>query len=197
MKIKKSLWAALAAMAMVSGAPLANAGPEPFIGEVQWFAGNFAPRGWAFCDGQLLDIAGNDALFSILGTTYGGDGRNTFALPDVRGRTLIHAGNGPGLTQRRLGDQSGTESETLDTNEIPAHTHRLRASAGPATQIEPADKVLASPARTRLYDEGDANTDMDESAVTTTGGGAAHNNMQPYTVLNCIIALQGIYPPRS
>lgn len=197
LKIKKLVLTTLAAGTLLTGANTVNAGSEPFIGEVQWFAGNFAPRGWALCDGQLLSVASNSALFSILGTTYGGDGRTTFALPDVRGRVIIHQGQGPGLSNRYLGSKAGSESETLTANQMPAHSHTLQASGGAATAITPTGNVLASPGRTRLYDSGTANVNMDAAAITATGGSQAHNNMQPYTTLNCIIALQGIYPSRN
>ena len=197
MKFKKVLQSTLIAGVLFSGVPTVNAGIEPFLGEVQWFAGTFAPRGWAFCDGQLLQISQFSALFSILGTTYGGDGRTTFGLPEVRGRTIIHQGQGPGLSSRRLGDKAGTESETLTANEMPNHTHTLRASGGSATAVAPAGNVLASPGRTRLYDSSGANTNMNVEAITSTGGSQPHNNMQPYNTLSCIIALQGIFPSRN
>ena len=197
MKLNKILTAALISTSLFSISSTSQAGSEPFIGEIGWFAGNFAPRGWALCDGQLLPISQNTALFSILGTTYGGDGRTTFALPAVRGRTIIHAGNGPGLTPRNLGAKGGSETETLTSAQMPSHTHTLRASAGSASANAPADNVMASPGRTRLYDSGEANVNMDASAITATGGSQPHNNMQPYNTLNCIIAIQGIYPSRS
>ncbi len=197
MKLTKLLQRTLLTGALISGAPAIHAGSDPFIGEVQWFAGNFAPRGWALCSGQLLAISQNQALFSILGTTYGGDGRTTFGLPDVRGRVLIHQGTGPGLSQRQLGQKSGTENETLTENQMPDHTHTLRASGGSATTAVPTDNVLASTGRSRLYDSGAANVDMDASAITSTGSGQSHNNMQPYNTLNCIIALQGLFPSRN
>ena len=197
MKFKKVLQSTLIAGVLFSGTSTVNAGIDPFIGEVQWFAGNFAPRGWAFCDGQLLSISQNTALFSILGTTYGGDGRTTFGLPDVRGRVIIHQGTGPGLTNRRLGQKAGAESETLSVNQMPSHAHTLRASGGSATAVAPAGNVLASPGRTRLYDSGTANTNMNTAAITSTGGTQSHNNMQPYNTLSCIIALQGLFPSRN
>ena len=197
MKLKKIMTAALISTSLFAITPNTQAGMQPFVGEIDWFAGNFPPRGWAFCDGQLLSISSNTALFSILGTTYGGDGRTTFALPDVRGRTLIHMGTGPGLSPRLLGQRSGTENETLTLAEMPAHTHTLKASDGSATAKVPAGNVMASPGRTRLYDSSDANVNMDESAITTTGGSAPMNNMQPYNTLSCIIALTGIYPSRN
>lgn len=196
MKMKKIFQGALLSCALVTGVPAAHAGSEPMIGEVQWFAGNFAPRGWALCDGQLLSIAQNTALFSILGTTYGGDGRTTFGLPDVRGRVIIHAGHGPGLSDYRLGQKGGSETETLTANQMPSHTHTLRGSSGSATSADPTGNVLASTGRTRVYADS-ANVNMDASAIANNGGSQPHNNIQPYTVLNCIIALQGIYPSRN
>jgi len=195
MKLKKMLQSVLMAYACVNTLP-AMAGTDPFIGEVQWFAGNFAPRGWALCDGQLLPISQYSALFSILGTTYGGDGRTTFALPDVRGRVLIHEGSGPGLTPRNLGAKSGAENVALTTAQMPSHTHTLNASSGPATELSPVNNILASPGRTRLYDSGAANTSMGHS-IDNTGGGQSHTNVQPFNTLNCIIALQGIFPSRN
>ena len=197
MKFKKILQGVLIAGALFNGVSTVNAGDQPFIGEVQWFAGNFAPRGWALCDGQLLSISSNQALFSILGTIYGGDGRTTFGLPDVRGRVMIHEGTGPGLSPRSLGSRSGTETETLTANQMPNHTHTLNASGGSATAVVPNGNVLASPGRTRLYDSGAANVNMSASSITSTGGNQSHNNMQPYNTLNCIIALQGIFPSRN
>jgi microcystin-dependent protein len=195
--MKKILPLILAALSATATVPQAQAGDQPFIGEVQWFAGNFAPRGWALCDGQLLPISSNTALFSILGTTYGGDGRTTFALPDVRGRVLIGTGQGPGLTNRPLGQKSGQENVTLTAQQIPAHSHPLTASSGAANATTPAGTVLASPGRTRIYDSGGPNVSMSTASIDPTGGGQAHPNMQPSLVLNCIIALQGIFPSRN
>lgn len=196
MKIKKILQASLISCALFTSVPTVHAGADPFIGEIDWFAGNFAPRGWAFCHGQILSIVSNTALFSLLGTTYGGDGRTTFALPDVRGRVLIHAGTGPGLTPRRLGEKAGVENVSLNANEMPSHTHTLRASSGAATDATPAGNVLASTGRTRLYADS-ANVNMDASAIAASGGSGPHTNIQPFTTLNCIIALQGTFPSRN
>ena len=167
----------------------------PFIGEVRWFAGNFAPRGWALCDGQLLPISQNEALFSILGTTYGGDGETTFGLPDLRGRGMVHVGSGPGLTPRPQGQKGGSESDSLNQNQMAAHSHTLRANVTPGDSVLPHDRAIARVGRLRVYDE-TADADMGASSITTEGGDA-HNTMQPHIALNCIIALEGLYPSRN
>lgn len=197
--MKKILHSLILATTIMGTAPGVQSSSEPFIGEIDWFAGNFAPRGWAFCNGQLLDIASNSALFSILGTTYGGDGRTNFALPDVRGRVLVHSGSstGPGLSPRPLGQISGSETETLTIAQMPNHTHSLRASGGTANQSSPGGGVLAATGRTRVYDNTGTNTTMGAGSIANNGGGGAHNNMQPYNTLNCIIALVGIFPSRN
>lgn len=171
---------------------------DPFIGEIILFAGNFAPRGWAFCDGQLLPITQYNALFSILGTTYGGDGRTTFALPDLRGRTPIHAGKGPGLSERRLGSKGGQETVTLTANQIPAHNHSINVDANIGNTNVPINNILANTgAFDNEYSVGTPNAQLSTHAVGNTGGGQAHNNMQPFTTINYIIALQGVFPSRS
>jgi len=165
---------------------------EPFIAEVRIFAGNFAPRGWAFCDGQLLPVAQNTALFSLIGTTYGGDGRTTTALPNLQDRAAMHPGRGPGLTPQRLGQQGGAETVTLSEAQIPAHTHVPKGSAMPASSGSPtSSRVLAS---SKIY--GSA-VDLVAMGGSNTGGGKAHHNKQPYLGLNFIIALTGLYPSRS
>lgn len=169
---------------------------EPFIGQILMFGGNFAPRGWAFCDGQLLLIAQNSALFSILGTTYGGDGRSTFGLPDLRGRVAVHAGDGPGLTPYRLGAKAGTESVTLTTNQLPSHTHSMVARTNPANDTNPAGKSLGRPAEDTYVSTG-ATAPMDAASIGSSGGGQSHTNIQPYQVVNYIIALQGVFPSRN
>lgn len=169
---------------------------EPFVGEVRWVGFTFAPRNWAFCDGQLLSVAGNDALFSLLGTNYGGDGRTTFALPDLRGRAMMHEGTGPGLSSRTLGRRDGGETETLAVTHLPGHTHTAKASNSFGNSVVPNDRVVASRRRTKLYDSS-ADVDMHATAVAPTGGSQAHTNMQPFNTLNCIIALQGVYPSRN
>lgn len=169
---------------------------EPFVGEIRMFAGNFAPRGWAFCDGQLLAVSQNDALFSLLGTIYGGDGRTTFGLPDLRGRIPIHAGSGPGLSPRRLGAKAGSEKETLTVNQLPSHRHNWRAFSGPATGQTPVDSSVASPAA-NFYDNQASNLqNMNSGMVQNTGGSRSHTNLQPFLCIHFIIALVGIYPSR-
>jgi len=164
------------------------------------FGGNFAPRGWAFCDGQLLPISQYDALFSILGTTYGGDGRTTFALPDLRGRVNVGPGNGPGLTPYHIGNKGGSPTTTLLTNNLPPHSHQLTTSDGPATQPTGTGGFFPSNSGrggASLYASA-AGTPQSMGATTVdTGAGAPINNMQPYTCISFIIALQGVYPSRS
>jgi microcystin-dependent protein len=178
---------------------------EPFIGEVRMFAGNFAPRGWAFCNGQLLSIAQNTALFSILGTTYGGDGQTTFALPNLQGRFPMHWGNGQGLSQRTLGELSGTESVTILTNQMPAHSHGIAANTSDGNTEGPAGAVWAravdgSGNPVSAYASGlnpPANTTMAPQAVSPTGGSQPLPVMNPFTCLSFIVALEGIFPSRS
>lgn len=170
---------------------------EPFVGEIRMFAGNFAPRGWAYCDGQLLAVSSNDALFSLLGTIYGGDGRTTFGIPDLRGRIPIHAGDGPGLSPRRLGAKSGTENETLTVNQMTPHTHAMQASTSLANAPGPAGRVPAVSTSFEAYIDDTLDASLGSNAVTAVGGSRSHANMQPYLCLNFIIALVGIYPSRN
>ncbi|MCG7629147.1 tail fiber protein [Epibacterium sp. MM17-32] len=169
---------------------------EPFVGEIRMFAGNFAPRGWAFCDGQLLAVSQNDALFSLYGTIYGGDGRTTFGLPDMRGRLPVHAGTGPGLSPRRLGAKGGAEKVTLTVNQLPSHTHPLQASTALAEAVSPQDNVLATGAGIAHYTTSDPFVQMSSQMVTHTGGSRSHTNLMPYLCVNFIVALFGIYPSR-
>ncbi len=172
---------------------------EPFVAEIRIFAGNFAPRGWAFCDGQLLPIAQNTALFSLIGTTYGGDGRTTTALPNMEGRAPLHPGRGPGLTARRLGEKTGVETVTLTEAQIPSHNHTFRASGSRGTTNVPSTMAsFAQSFPTQTYETSQSNlVDLASTTLSTTGGSQAHANAQPYLVLNFIIALVGLYPSRS
>ncbi|MHA7777382.1 phage tail protein [Roseibium sp. M-1] len=173
---------------------------EPFIAEIRIFAGNFAPRSWAFCDGQLLPISQNTALFSLIGTTYGGDGRTTTALPDLQGRAPMHPGRGPGLTSRRLGEKVGVETVTLTEAQIPSHTHTARADTSSGNTTTPSNTAsIAATGFDNLYQTDTTQNlrDMASQTLSTTGGGQAHDNVQPYLALNFIIALQGLYPSRS
>jgi microcystin-dependent protein len=164
---------------------------EPFLAEVRIVSFNFAPRGWAFCDGQLLPINQNQALFSLLGTIYGGDGRTTFALPDLRGRVPIHSGN-----SHSPGQRGGQQDHTLALDELPQHTHQVNASAQDANTSDPAGNVLAV-VPGRIYHDPSNLNPLSASSVGDTGGGQAHENMQPYLALNFIIALQGLFPSRN
>ena len=171
---------------------------EAMIGEVKMFAGNFAPRGWALCNGQLLPISQNSALFSILGTTYGGDGRTTFGLPDLRGRTPIHTGTGPGLMNRRLGQKGGSENVTITVKNLPSHSHAIKAVAEVGDEGLPNGNLPASnSSANRSYSTLSSNATMNKKMVENTGGNYPVNNMQPYLTVNYIIALQGIYPSRN
>jgi len=172
---------------------------DPFIGTITLFGFNFAPRGWAKCEGQLLSIAQNQALFSLLGTTYGGDGRTTFALPDLRGRTPLGSGQGPGLEQYEQGTTGGAETVTLQQNQMPAHSHSLNANSAAGNTASPTNAIFASTgAVDREYHAGGvANTAMSGQIIGPSGGSQAHENRQPYLVLNYCIALEGIYPSRN
>jgi microcystin-dependent protein len=163
---------------------------EPFLSEIKIVTWNFPPRGWAFCNGQLLPINQNQALFSVLGTTYGGDGRQTFALPNLQGRTAIH--NGQGFT---LGQLGGEQTHTLTVGEMPAHTHAAHATSSASNSFEPTNNYLG--AAKDMYGPAVHLTAIGPSTVSTIGGGQAHNNMQPYLVLNFVIALQGIFPSQN
>jgi microcystin-dependent protein len=173
----------------------------PFIGEIRMFAGNFAPRGNAFCNGQILSIAQNTALFSILGTTYGGNGTTTFGLPNLQSRAPLHMGQGPGLTSRLEGEQGGEETVTLLTTQIPAHTHQASGLAAAGGQTSPAGATWATTGTARnpvpLYAPAPSNTTMNPAALALTGGGQPHENMPPFLTINFIIGTQGIFPPRN
>ncbi len=170
---------------------------EPFVGEIRMFAGNFAPRGWAYCDGQLLAVSQNDALFSLLGTIYGGDGRTTFGLPDMRGRIPLHQGTGPGLSARRLGAKGGAEKVTLTTNQLASHTHDWTANKAAATGTAPQGKVLAEMVATELWVPENQDASLASSTIADTGGSRSHSNLMPTLCIHFIIALFGIYPSRQ
>lgn len=170
---------------------------EPFVGEIRMFAGNFAPRGWAYCDGQLLAVSQNDALFSLLGTIYGGDGRTTFGLPDMRGRIPIHAGTGPGLSQRRLGSKGGAEKVTLTVNQLPSHTHTMKASTELAGDSNPQNNVPGQSPSIDLYIEDASTQNLASTALLGVGGSRSHTDLMPFLCVHFIIALFGIYPSRN
>ncbi|PCI08940.1 MAG: phage tail protein [Flavobacteriaceae bacterium] len=162
------------------------------------FAGNFAPRGWAMCNGQLLQISQNSALFSILGTTYGGDGRTTFALPDLRGRVAVHAGSGTGLIRKQLGQSAGEETVNITIKNLPSHSHTVKAVAEVGDEGLPNGNLLASnSSANKSYSTLSANATMNKEMVENTGGNLPVNNMQPYLTVNYIICIEGIYPSRN
>jgi microcystin-dependent protein len=179
---------------------------NPFLAEIRIFPFNFAPRGWAFCDGQILPLSQNTALFSLLGTNYGGDGKSNFALPNLQGSAPINAGQGPGLTERFIGEQGGLATVTLLHSEIPAHSHGLVADTSDGTTSIPTANLIAN----GNWNDGTGNTGGLQTYTTTAqnvqtlagdllpaGGSQPHNNLMPYLTLNFCIALQGVYPPRS
>lgn len=167
----------------------------PYIGEIRMFAGNFAPAGWAFCDGQLQPISENDALFNLIGTTYGGDGQETFGLPDLRGRSPVHRGQGPGLSQNYvLGEQFGVETVTLTTNQIPAHNHSFLASTALGGTANPEGQVLAQPSDIRMYLRDSPGAALPASTLAPVGGSQPHENRSPVLVISYIISLFGVFP---
>lgn len=169
---------------------------QPFIGEIRMFGGNFAPRGWAFCNGQLQSIAENTTLFSLLGTTYGGDGQTTFGLPDLRGRVPIHFGQGAGLSARNMGEAGGAETVTLTVATMPAHTHLPAASTAAGTQTSPNGGVWSAAGQLR-YSSGSPAAALNPGAASLAGGGQPHENMVPFTAVSFIIAVEGIFPSRN
>ena len=170
---------------------------DPFVAEIRIFPFNFAPKGWAWCDGQLMPLSQNTALFSLLGTTYGGDGKSNFALPDLQGRAPMHPGQGPGLSLHDLGETGGSETVTLLESEIPAHSHVLRAT------LDDADVAIPTPARVlakssaNMYLAANPTVSMAPEGLAPAGGDQPHNNMQPYLTFYFCIALQGVFPPRT
>lgn len=172
---------------------------DPFVAEIRIFPFNFAPTGWAFCDGQILPLSQNTALFSLLGTTYGGDGKSNFALPNMQGNAPMHPGQGPGLSLHDLGETGGSDTVSLLESEIPAHSHVMRASPdqGDNVLVDPSVSLASSTGGTLYVSGNPALVQMNGNALSPAGGDQPHNNMQPYLTLNFCIALQGVYPPRT
>ncbi len=172
---------------------------QPFIGSIVLFGGNFAPRNWAFCDGSLQSIQQNSALFAILGTTYGGDGRTTFALPDLRGRAPIHAAQGPGLPPYTLGEMGGSPTQTLNIQQMPPHTHAVKVPTtdGGGNSASPNDKINAEQGGNFYADLVNADGSYGGVTASVTGGGQPVSIMQPYLAINYIIALYGTFPSRN
>ena len=172
---------------------------EPFLAEIRMVGFNFAPRGWAFCDGQILPINQNQSLYSLLGTIYGGDGRTSFALPDLRGRVPIHEGQGSGGSNHPIGSRGGEETHILSTSEMPTHSHQMVATTAGANQPSPANNFLAAapPTIGNAYTDSSTNAALKTSSVTASGGGQGRDNMQPYIAVNFCIALQGLFPSRN
>lgn len=205
--MKKQIIFLFIVMASFANTNQMQAQSNPFIGEIVMFAGNFAPRGWAFCEGQLLPISQNTALFSILGTTYGGDGRTTFGLPDLSGRLAIHAGTGPGLSTRNLGAKFGSENETLTINQLPSHNHLATSTTEIAVNTSAGEEGIGNGQHATSHLNAFSATATDNkylgsnsssvSTVGNTGGNQSHTNVQPILAVNYIIALQGTFPSRN
>lgn len=172
---------------------------DPFVAEIRIFAFNFAPKGWAFCDGQILPLSQNTALFSLLGTTYGGDGKSNFALPNMQGNVPMHPGQGPGLSLHDLGETGGSDTVSLLESEIPSHSHSMSAYSALGDRLIPVGNALSrvTGATTYIPPAGAALVNMSDNSLTPAGGDQPHNNLQPYLTLNFCIALQGVYPPRT
>jgi microcystin-dependent protein len=171
---------------------------DPFVAEIRIFPFNFAPKGWAWCDGQLMPLSQNTALFSLLGTTYGGNGKSNFALPDLQGRSPMHPGQGPGLSLHDLGETGGSETVTLLESEIPAHSHSWRVTAGDAGEDRtPGNEALARSTGGNLYVAAGSLVGMAPETLAPAGGDQPHNNLQPYLTCYFCIALQGVFPPRG
>jgi microcystin-dependent protein len=169
----------------------------PYVGEIRLFAGNFPPAGWMMCEGQLLPISDYDTLFNLIGTTYGGDGQSTFALPDLSGRVPVHMGTGPGLTTYQIGEASGVETVTLGQNQMPIHNHAFVAATDSATGNTPVGNLLGDSPSIQLYVELAPTVLLHAQSVSPQGGSQPHDNLQPYLGITFIIALQGIYPSRG
>lgn len=169
-----------------------------YVGELRIFAGNFAPSGWRFCEGQLLSISENQTLFNLIGTIYGGDGQSTFGLPDLRGRIPVHVGQGPGIANNyQIGEKAGAEEVTLSPTQIPSHSHAMLGSSGNGSQSTPENNVLASSTLARLYTGNTPNLAMAPNSISAAGGSLPHNNLQPYLCVNYIISLFGVFPSQN
>jgi len=169
---------------------------QSFVGEIRMFAGSFAPNGWAFCDGALVSISANETLYSLIGTTYGGDGQSTFALPNLSSRIPIHAGQGPTQTYV-LGQNGGAESVVLTANQLPIHNHVFSASNDPSTSLIPTNNVVSTPLNITPYFAGNASVALNSQSLSPIGGSQLHDNMMPFLCVNFIISLFGIYPSQS
>ena len=167
---------------------------QPYVGEIRMFAGNFAPAGWMFCDGQTLPISENETLFQLIGTTYGGDGESTFNLPNLQSRIPIHMGTGPDGTNYQIAEMAGTEQETLSTQQIPSHTHPFTVSTNPANTNSPVGNVLGEQGTINLFLVDAPSQSMNAASVTPAGGSQPHENTQPFLCINYIISLFGIFP---
>ena len=170
---------------------------QPYVGEIRMFGGNFPPVGWMLCQGQPLPISENDVLFQLIGTTYGGDGQETFNLPNLQGRTPVHMGTGPSGTTYQMGEMAGVEQVTLTTQQIPNHTHPMVASTNVAQDTSPANKVLGQTGSALMYIQDGVDSNLSASAVTPVGGSQPHENMQPYLCINYIISLFGVFPSQT
>lgn len=170
---------------------------NPYVGEIRMFAGNFAPSGWFFCNGQSLAISDYDTLFNLIGTTYGGDGQSTFNLPDLQGRLPVHMGTGPGLSARILGQKAGSETVTLTSNQIPSHNHLFIATMNGGNQSNPTNQTTAQAPAVQIYIEDTPDANFASNMIGPMGGSQPHTNIMPYLCVNFIISLYGIYPSQS
>jgi microcystin-dependent protein len=171
---------------------------SPYVGEIRMFGGNFAPAGWAFCSGQLMPISENETLFQLIGTTYGGDGQETFGIPDLQGRMPIHMGQGPGLSQNyQIGEKAGSEQVTISLNQLPTHNHSWLASNDPSNSLIPTSNMVSTPLNITPYFSGAASVPLNAQSLQPIGGSQPHDNMMPYLVVSFIISLFGIFPSQT
>ena len=170
---------------------------QPYVGEIRMFGGNFAPAGWAFCNGAVMAISENDVLFTLIGTTYGGDGQETFQLPDLQGRLPVHQGTGNDGITYTIGEKAGVESVTLTTQQIPIHNHSFRATLNPPSATDPTNQVIAQSLQIQIFTEDVANKQMSANALQATGGSQPHENLQPFLCVSFIISLFGVFPTQT